>query len=459
MSAQQAIVATPSFPAEILGEVFLACIPIPGNRDNLPTYFPWTISHVCHHWRASALAFPKLWSFLEMEQTQENQEPDDAELTLDFMQTYLARSGQHSLTFHLTYTYETLHYQPFLECLGEHTARWQNVSLQSPNLYALEYLAQGEPTEYPMLRSLECSYANMDSDAVCEGPIFAPIPLAQLMRYREYECSWRPDNERQWEIIAQLSAVVDFRASFYGERDNDEAVEMPHLRFASLAVDSHAEELGIEEIINCFAFPGIQGLNLELMSNHSLDVLLPMPDQLKGLRILRLCGALVISNASLLNILTELELLVDLAVELRGIDAQYLFNLLTPSTSPSLVVPQLRALRLHRVTEFEREQGTVDALLTMLSQRFGGVDGKEFKPLKRFELSLHGEGPSELSDEPTLMEILRLRRPADGPTTTAESPVSMLESLESMRVRKGWDIRVKEWWDEYWSAEMDGEFL
>ncbi|KAJ7612443.1 hypothetical protein DFH06DRAFT_1147167 [Mycena polygramma] len=459
MSAQEATVATPSFPAEILGEVFLACIPIPGNRDKLPAYFPWTVSHVCHHWRASALAFPKLWSFLEMEQTQENQEPGDADATLDFMQTYLARSGTHPLTFHLTYTYETLHYQPFLECLGEHTARWQNVSLQSPNLYALEYLAQGEPAEYPMLRSLECSYANMDSDAVCEGPIFAPIPLAQLTRYREYECSWRPDNERQWEIIAQLSAMVDFRASFYGERDDDEAVEMPHLRFASLAVDSHAEELGIDEIINCFAFPGIQGLNLKLTANHSLGVLFPMPDQLRGLRILRLCGALAISKASLPSILTELPLLVDLAVELRGLDAEYLFTFLSPSSLPSVLVPRLRALRLHRVTEFERSSGTVDALLSMLTQRFGGVQGKEFTPLKRFELSLHGEGPSELSDEPTLMEILRLRRPLDGPTRTAENPVSMLESLESMRVREGWDIRVKEWWNEFWNTEMDGEFL
>ncbi|KAJ6515111.1 hypothetical protein C8R47DRAFT_503756 [Mycena vitilis] len=459
MSAQQATVATPSFPAEILGEVFLACIPLPGNRDKLPVYFPWTVGHVCHHWRASALAFPKLWSFLEMEQTQENQEPDDAQLTLDFMETYLDRSGTHPLTFHLTYTYETLHYQPFLECLGEHTARWQNVSLQSPNLYCLEYLAQGEPSEYPLLRSLECSYANMNSDAVCEGPIFAPIPLAQLTRYREYECSWRPDCERQWEIIAQLRGVVDFRASFYGERDGDEAVEMPHLRFASLGVDSHAEDLSIDEIIKCFAFPSIQGLNLKLMANHSLDVLTHVPDQLKGLRILRICGELAISNASLSNILTELELLVDLAVELRGIDAAHVFTLVTPSTSPSILVPRLRALRVHRVTEFERSAETVAALLTMLRQRFGGVQGKEFTPLKRFELSLHGEGPSELSDEPTLMEILRLRRPADGPTTTAESPASMLEGLEAMRVKEGWDIRVQEWLDEYWSAEMYGEFL
>ncbi|KAJ6531135.1 hypothetical protein B0H19DRAFT_470850 [Mycena capillaripes] len=154
----------PSFPPEILCEIFLASIPALGNSKNLPAYFPWSLSHVCRHWRTSALAFPKLWSFLDIEQTQENQEGRSPTLLL--IEAYLARSDQHPLTFRLSYTYETLHYQPFLEYLGQHTARWQTVILESPNLYALEYLSQGEPSEYPILRSLVCSHANLDSDAV-----------------------------------------------------------------------------------------------------------------------------------------------------------------------------------------------------------------------------------------------------------------------------------------------------
>ncbi|KAF8205576.1 hypothetical protein K438DRAFT_1515016, partial [Mycena galopus ATCC 62051] len=50
-----------SFPCEVLGEIFLECIPTLGNTDNRKAYFPWSLTHVCSHWRMSALSFPKLW--------------------------------------------------------------------------------------------------------------------------------------------------------------------------------------------------------------------------------------------------------------------------------------------------------------------------------------------------------------------------------------------------------------
>ncbi|KAJ7931367.1 hypothetical protein B0H13DRAFT_842310 [Mycena leptocephala] len=91
--------------------------------------------------------------------------------------------------------------------------------------------------------------------------------------------------------MSQLTNVVDLRSSFYGESDGEEAIEMPYLRFASLAVDSSAEELDIGEILNCFDFPGIQGLNLKLMTNHSPDVLSPVPDHSRAQNPAALRGA------------------------------------------------------------------------------------------------------------------------------------------------------------------------
>jgi hypothetical protein len=160
-----------------------------------------------------------------------------------------------------------------------------------------------------------------------------------------------------------------------------------------------------------------------------------------------------------LGILTEIESLTDFAVELRGIDAADVFALLTPTNSESVLVPRLRALRVHRVTEFERVEGTVDALLAMLRQRFGGVKGVAFACLERFELSLQGQ-PSTLGPDATLLDILRLKTPADGPTNLLERPLVLLNRLESLKIQEGWDIRVDEdWWGEFWAAEMDGEFV
>ncbi|KAF8205570.1 hypothetical protein K438DRAFT_1964004 [Mycena galopus ATCC 62051] len=447
-NSKLAVSSLTSFPAEVLGEIFLRCIPIPGNKENLRAYFPWSLTHVCRHWRTVALAFPKLWSFIDIEQTQENEEGNCPEFFL--MEAYLKRSGNHPLTFRLAYENETMHYQTFLEELERHAARWFDVSLESPDEYALEHLAQGDPSEHPLLRSFVCTNASLDSDRVTEGPIFHPIPWAQLQRYHEHQVTWS-DGARQWEIISQLKNVVDLRVSFCGEyEDEDEGdtpvFEMPHLRFASLAIDDDAEGLDMDDILDCFDFPAIQGLNLKLTD---ADTLSPVPDQFKSLKILRLCGSLAaISNEDLLGILTEIETLADFAVDLRGVDAEYLFGLLSvaPATTSQVLAPRLRALR---TTDFKPVKGALlDALLGMLQQRFAGVDGAEFTRLERFEFLL-GARPSIFAVSPEEFDEAKYMS------------LTMFEDLEALRTREGWDIRVhKEWLErDFWREEMDTEFL
>ncbi|KAF8205569.1 hypothetical protein K438DRAFT_1964003 [Mycena galopus ATCC 62051] len=448
-NSKLAVSSLTSFPAEVLGEIFLRCIPVPGNKENLRAYFPWSLTHVCRHWRTSALAFPKLWSFIDVEQTQENQEGDCPEFFL--MEAYLERSGNHPLTFRLAYENETMHYETFLEQLEQHAARWFDVYVESPNHYALWHLAHGDPSECSLLRSFVCTYANLDCGAVPEGLIFHSIPWAQLQRYHEYRVEWS-DCARQWEIISQLKNVVDLRVSFCGEyevQDRDEGdtpvFEMPHLRFASLAIDGDAEGLYMEGILDCFDFPAIQGLNLKLTDAGTLS---PVPDQFKRLKILRLCGSLAaISNEDLLGILTEIDSLADFAVDLRGVDVEYLFGLLSVSPTSSLLVPRLRVLR---TTDFKFVKGALlDALLGMLRQRFAGVDEAEFTRLERFEFFL-GACPSVFNI-------------SSGEWEDAAHDVSSttFDDLEALRTREGWDIRVhKEWLgDDFWREEMDTEFL
>jgi hypothetical protein len=121
-------------------------------------------------------------------------------------------------------------------------------------------------------------------------------------------------------------------------------------------------------------------------------------------------------------------------MELRQIDITYLFTLLTPNNSESVLIPHLRALR---TTAFiPVADGELDALLEMLRQRFGKVYRGR---LERFEFLL-GESPREELDA---------------------SASTMFYKLEELKTTEGWDIRVDKEWQRYdfWGAEMDGEFL
>ncbi|KAJ7355901.1 hypothetical protein DFH08DRAFT_510810 [Mycena albidolilacea] len=436
-----------SFPPEILCEIFLACIPAIGNTEGLPAYFPYGITHVCRHWYTTALGFRKLWSFLDVEQTDENQFGDCLEFYV--MEEYLERSGEHPLTFRMAYSYDTMHYQTYLECLGDYSERWQSVVLENPNYLALEYLSKFGPSEYPLLRSLVCINCRFNQDAIGHGRLLDPIPWSQLERYQEHDVSWS-NSARQWEVIAQLTNVVDLRASFFGPNENNTPIKMPHLRFASLAVGPLAGSPDL--LLDRFDFSRIEGLNLKLPENLPA-ALSPVPNQLKGLKILRLCGSLdAISNGALVDILTEIKGLPDFAVELAGVDAVHLFSALTPTDR--VLVPQLRVLRVARCTPLA--DGELDALLEMLRQRFGKGNGPgvDYARLKWFEFLLEA---LPLRYDPILDDVVP---PPDVPST-------MFDTLEALRTSEGWDIRANRDprankngnGDDFWADEMDDELL
>ncbi|KAJ7772961.1 hypothetical protein DFH07DRAFT_148405 [Mycena maculata] len=94
--------------------------------------------------------------------------------------------------------------------------------LSSRALLAVESLSQGAASEFPLLRSVICTSCRFNSDTVSEGAILGPLPWAQLQRYDDYECSWYPNDGRQWTILAQLANVVDLRSSYYGTGEDED---------------------------------------------------------------------------------------------------------------------------------------------------------------------------------------------------------------------------------------------
>ncbi|KAJ7766680.1 hypothetical protein B0H16DRAFT_370146 [Mycena metata] len=435
-----------SFPPEILGEIFFASIPVIGNRDGLPAYFPFTLTHVCRHWRASALAFPKLWSFIDVEQTEENQEGDCPEHEL--MEEYLERSGNHPLTIRLAHSFDTMQDLTYMETLCQYSDRWETVFFHHLYEYAFECLFTAEPSSYPKLRNLDCSSSDFNSDPSARRTL-GPIPWAQLKRYHEYKCWWSPNSDYQWAVLKQLDNVVDLRVELSVPCVTP-TVKMPQLRFAY--IHSDIDEMDVKRILDSFEFPRIEGLSVKLLVTHPSDLLLPA--QFKRLKILRLCGELVIPNTSLLLILTELTTLTDLAMEMcgdapsapayRGIDTLYLFKLLTPGHGAHAILPLVPQLQALRLTEFNPHGGAADTLITMLRQRFGESDRVRFARLRRFELWMR-----------PLSWLLYLP-----PPTRPAALGAALEALQSLRVTEGWDIRVdEEWAGDFWKEEMTSEFL
>jgi hypothetical protein len=136
----------------------------------------------------------------------------------------------------------------------------------------------------------------------------------------------------------------------------------------------------------------------------------------------------LLSNAALVDILTEIKGLTDFTVELAGVDAVHLFSVLTPTDR--VLVPQLRVLRVARCTPLA--DGELDALLEMLHQRFGKGNGSgvDYARLNRFEF---------------LLEALPLRYdPILGcyVVPSPDVPSTMFDTLEALATSKGWDVRA-----------------
>ncbi|KAJ6490717.1 hypothetical protein C8R47DRAFT_457180 [Mycena vitilis] len=311
-----------------------------------------------------------------------------------------------------------------LEYLALYARRWKDIHLQSFILPDDEVLGEDDEGNYPNLRSLAFSYSQLGSDDTNDVPCLEGIPWSQLTKYHEYECSWKPDDTRFWDIVRQLTNVVDLRAGFVALSRLDDPVRLPGLRWASFEIRrQREEEFTFDELLDDFDLPVLEGLNLKLYRDHPADVLYPIPDGLRALKTLRLCGTVKISKGALKHILTSIPTLTDLSVEMEGISGRCLFALLSYGNKDVTLVPGLQALR---ITPFDNRSGAFTLLLDMLRIRFEGLPVGS-SPLRLFSFStrLHG------------------------------TPPLILDGLRALKDREGWDIRIDEnRRRDFWREEM-----
>nr|GAT42835.1 predicted protein [Mycena chlorophos] len=150
-------------PADVLGEIMFESIPFAAETrftDRYASYspepramLPISLSHVCREWRRAAIGFKKLWSFIDVDQT------DDSDATLAYLDTYLARSGRYPLTIILTYP-AAGHNHTILGRLLRESSRWRTFFCDvyglfdaSPRSTGLTY-AQWTTLAFPELKNV-----------------------------------------------------------------------------------------------------------------------------------------------------------------------------------------------------------------------------------------------------------------------------------------------------------------
>ncbi|KAF8628836.1 hypothetical protein AX17_005896 [Amanita inopinata Kibby_2008] len=155
-------------PAELLGQIFLECVP-PGELDRKNSSMsPFVLSQVCRQWRAVSHSMQLLWStfvihcgWSKVSSTAESR-----------FQSFIDRSGQQPLSFRFFSFLEErkANSHPILSRLFELSARWRKVSLCMP-YKAFSEDRYKDPIPLPELESL-----------VLENPHIALGGLPESMR-------------------------------------------------------------------------------------------------------------------------------------------------------------------------------------------------------------------------------------------------------------------------------------
>ncbi|KAK7001441.1 hypothetical protein R3P38DRAFT_3049152 [Favolaschia claudopus] len=147
-------------PQDILGEIFLACLPTHRNCAMSASEAPVLLGRICSAWRAISLATPRLWARLHIVEPGEydkNIVPQRLEIVKMWLRR--SRSCPLSVSLYCKHPYVPPPPQPynvFLKELVLHAKRWEFVSVTTSRgaFQAMEHL---KATDVPMLKGVAAS--------------------------------------------------------------------------------------------------------------------------------------------------------------------------------------------------------------------------------------------------------------------------------------------------------------
>ncbi|KAJ7201157.1 hypothetical protein GGX14DRAFT_318172, partial [Mycena pura] len=143
---------------------------------------PTQLTHVCHQWREIALSTPSLWRAIMIPFRR------DESWDLDFVQTWLRRSGSCPLSLHMDEPPESTVWSPtrVFKMIVHHCVRWEYLSLYLRN-WCNDLLEIAGPM--PLLREMKLDASRGNWDDYPRSPlpmVFYEMPRLHSVTFVDY---------------------------------------------------------------------------------------------------------------------------------------------------------------------------------------------------------------------------------------------------------------------------------
>jgi len=171
-------------PPEILYHIFAFFAQprlYPNTPDNRWSELPWSLSQVCHRWRAISLSMPLLWTGIP------SLIPDMVYTTnpsfLEFYTGFLLRSADQPISVFVFSSAakpdKAVKRHPAIKILISHSYRWRHLSIVSPSAHLLRAFRPIK-NRLPLLRTLNLE---LDSEASLQVDMFKKAPKLSQVRF------------------------------------------------------------------------------------------------------------------------------------------------------------------------------------------------------------------------------------------------------------------------------------
>jgi hypothetical protein len=270
-----------TLPPEIISEIFVNCLSVP-YREPDPNRAPLLLGRICRQWRSIALSTPKLWSRVVRYDVPDVVVPTDS--LCELLKIWLARSGSHPLTIHLTYEdwsghgvvdHSRLNHQYLQDLLLQHAHHWEIVTL-APVHEDLEQFFGDSSQVFPLLKSLDVScarYEGFEENTTALLPSLDNCP--QLREFTVHTTLLSPfPTQIPW---AQLTQFVGHSITL--EQARQVLQVALHLRICHLDFEErYGDSVLLDSAENDFFFtlPELKSLELTCEGRLAQD-LMPLP--------------------------------------------------------------------------------------------------------------------------------------------------------------------------------------
>lgn len=247
------------FPAELLGEVFVRCLPERWQKRTFGVNkTPLLLTQVCRHWRAIAISTRELWSSFVYERLN----PSDVSLT----KLWLARGGNCTMNIRIsessvnTRDIWTVH--QVLTLLVSHCERWRNLEIHL--LLHMASVIAAAKDRLPVLRTLVIHplepYDNGSQviDTFERAPLLRSFQSNEL-RFFRVNIPWAQLDE------LTMDANIDLAVAILGQ-----AVNLSHFRLTS-------RPSFLEAPLSVLHHNQLRSLTLQISSPHSPFSYLTLP--------------------------------------------------------------------------------------------------------------------------------------------------------------------------------------